>query len=57
MPNNEQLAKIINTEVTHEHPEDVEVKTINEYKKLNEKCDAVICKIKDRKKKKTSKKR
>lgn len=37
--------------------EEVEEKTINDYKKLNEKCDIVISKIKDRKDKKTQSKK
>lgn len=36
--------------------EDVEVETLEEYKALNEKCDQVIVKIKDRKARKKTKK-
>jgi len=36
--------------------EDIEVETLEEYKTLNEKCDKVIVKIKDRKARKKTKK-
>lgn len=36
--------------------EEVEEATVEDYKKLNEKCDKIISKIKDRKKRKPKKK-
>jgi hypothetical protein len=49
-----QLATVIDQIVTSEKVEEVETSTIDEYKKLNEKCDTVITKIKTRKGKKNS---
>jgi hypothetical protein len=52
-----RLANVIEQIVTSEKEkleEVVETSTIDEYKKLNEKCDLVIDKIKTRKGKKTS---
>lgn len=51
-----RLANVIEQIVTSEKEtlQEVETSTIDEYKKLNEKCDVVIDKIKTRKGKKTS---
>jgi hypothetical protein len=50
-----RLANVIEQILTSEkeHLEDVEAVTVDDYKKLNAKCDAVIGKIKSRKGKKT----
>jgi hypothetical protein len=45
------IEQIIQSE--KEQLEEVEVSTVDDYKKLNDKCDAVIGKIKNRKGKKT----
>ena len=56
MHSRKQLAKVIDQIITSEQEEvsEVETATIDEYKKLNEKCDTVITKIKNRKGKKNS---
>jgi len=48
-----QLAKVIDQILEQEEAE-VESTTVEEYKKLNDKCDIVISKIKSRKGKKTT---
>jgi hypothetical protein len=50
-----RLANVIEQILTSEQErlEEVEVTTVDDYKKLNDKCDAVIGKIKSRKGKKT----
>ena len=50
-----RLANVIEQILTSEQDrlEEVEVATVDDYKKLNDKCDAVIGKIKSRKGKKT----
>lgn len=54
MHSRKQLATVIDTIITSEQEKvaEVEASTIDEYKKLNEKCDDVITKIKTRKGKK-----
>lgn len=48
-----QLAQVIDVVIATEEVEaDVDPSTVEEYKKLNDKCDAVIGKIKSRKKSK-----
>ncbi len=56
MHSRKQLAKVIDQILTteQEQVEELETTTVDDYKKLNEKCDAVIGKIKNRKGKKTS---
>lgn len=53
-----QLSTAINTIILSEpsHIDGVEVEILEDYEKLNEKCDQVISKIKVRKEKKTGKK-
>lgn len=52
MHSRKQLATVIEQVLTSEQEQvsEVEAATIDEYKKLNEKCDTVITKIKNRKK-------
>jgi hypothetical protein len=52
-----RLAEVIDQILTVEttQKESVEASTVDEYKKLNDKCDAVIGKIKNRKSKKNCK--
>ena len=54
MHSRKQLATVIDQIITSEQEKvaEVEASTIDEYKKLNEKCDTVITKIKTRKGKK-----
>lgn len=56
MHSRKRLAKVIDQILTteQEQVEELETTTVDDYKKLNEKCDAVIGKIKNRKGKKTS---
>lgn len=55
MKSRKQLANVIDKIVSSkETVEEVETSTIDEYKKLNEKCDTVIGKIKERKSKRKS---
>ena len=56
MHSRKQLANVIDQILTTEQEQvaEVEAATIDEYKKLNEKCDTVITKIKTRKGKKNS---
>lgn len=56
MHSRKQLASVIDQIITSEQEQvsEVEASTIDEYKKLNEKCDTVITKIKTRKGKKNS---
>lgn len=56
MHSRKQLATVIDQILTTEKEQvtEVEAATIDEYKKLNEKCDTVISKIKTRKGKKNS---
>ena len=53
MSHRKQLAKVIEEIIVSEHldVEDVNEQTIEEYKSLNQKCDQIISKIKDRKSK------
>jgi len=55
MHSRKRLANVIDQILTSEQEklETVEVSTVEDYKKLNDKCDAVIVKIKKRKGKKT----
>jgi hypothetical protein len=55
MHSRKQLANVIDQILTSEKEqlEEVEASTVDDYKKLNDKCDAVIVKIKKRKGKKT----
>lgn len=57
MHSRKQLAKVIDQILTteKEQVEELETTTVDDYKKLNDKCDAVISKIKTRKGKKTAK--
>jgi hypothetical protein len=48
-----QLATVIEQVLEQEMETDVDPSTVEEYKKLNDKCDIVISKIKGRKGKKT----
>ena len=52
MHSRKRLATVIEQVLTSEQEQvsEVESSTIDEYKKLNEKCDTVITKIKNRKK-------
>jgi len=54
MHSRKRLANVIDQILTSEQEklETVEVSTVEDYKKLNDKCDAVIVKIKKRKGKK-----
>ena len=56
MHSRKRLANVIDQIITSEQEQvsEVEASTIDEYKKLNEKCDTVITKIKARKGKKNS---
>jgi hypothetical protein len=56
MHSRKRLASVIDQIITSEQEQvsEVEASTIDEYKKLNEKCDTVITKIKTRKGKKTT---
>lgn len=56
MHSRKRLATVIDQIITSEQEQvkEVEASTIDEYKKLNEKCDTVITKIKNRKGKKNS---
>lgn len=56
MHSRKQLANVIDQILTSEEEKvsEVEASTIDEYKKLNEKCDTVITKIKNRKGKKNN---
>lgn len=56
MHSRKRLAKVIDQIIVSEQEQvtEVEASTIDEYKKLNEKCDTVITKIKARKGKKNS---
>lgn len=58
MHSRKRLANVIDQILTSEKEEleELETATVDEYKKLNDKCDAVIVKIKNRKSKKTTKK-
>ncbi len=58
MHSRKRLANVIDQILTSEKEqlEEIETTTVDEYKKLNDKCDAVIVKIKNRKSKKTTKK-
>jgi len=51
MSNRKQLASVIEEIIVSEHldVDDVSEQTIEEYKSLNQKCDQIISKIKDRK--------
>jgi galactitol-specific phosphotransferase system IIB component len=55
MHSRKQLATVIEQVLTSEQEQvsEVDSSTIDEYKKLNEKCDTIITKIKTRKGKKT----
>ena len=55
MHSRKRLANVIDQILTSEQEklDAVEVSTVEDYKKLNDKCDAVIVKIKKRKGKKT----
>lgn len=48
-----QLANVIEQVLEQDSDPDVDSSTLEEYKKLNDKCDVVISKIKVRKGKKT----
>lgn len=50
-----QLAQVIDEVLEADTDEDVESTVVEEYKKLNDKCDDVISKIKVRKDKKATK--
>lgn len=56
MHSRKRLASVIDQIITSEEENltEVEATTIDEYKKLNEKCDTVITKIRSRKGKKNS---
>ncbi len=56
MHSRKRLASVIDQILTTEQEkfEEVEASTVDDYKKLNDKCDAVIGKIKSRKGKKTT---
>ncbi len=58
MHSRKRLAKVIDQIIISEQEqlEELETTTVDDYKKLNDKCDAVIGKIKNRKSKKTTKK-
>jgi hypothetical protein len=51
MHSRKRLANVIDQILTSEKEqlEEVEASTVDDYKKLNDKCDEVICKIKKRK--------
>ena len=55
MHSRKQLANVIDQILTSEKEqlEEVDASTVDDYKKLNDKCDVVIGKIKKRKGKKT----
>lgn len=55
MHSRKRLATVIDQILTTEEKQvnEVETSTVDDYKKLNDKCDAVISKIKDRKGKKS----
>ena len=55
MHSRKQLATVIDYILTSEKEqlEEVEASTVDDYKKLNDKCDEIIGKIKTRKSKKT----
>lgn len=55
MHSRKRLANVIDQILTSEEEqlEEVEPSTVDDYKKLNDKCDVVIGKIKNRKGKKT----
>jgi hypothetical protein len=57
MHSRKRLAKVIDQILTSEQEqlEELETTTVDDYKKLNDKCDAVIGKIKNRKSNKTAK--
>ena len=57
MHSRKQLATVIDQILTTEKEqlEELETTTVDDYKKLNDKCDVVINKIKDRKGKKSKK--
>lgn len=57
MHSRKQLANVIDQILTSEQEiETLERNTVEDYKKLNEKCDVIIGKIKERKSKKNCKK-
>lgn len=56
MHSRKQLAQVIDQIIVDvKDNSDVEPSIVDEYKKLDEKCDEVICKIKNRKVKKNTK--
>lgn len=57
MHSRKRLANVIDQVLTSdkEQLEELETTTVDDYKKLNDKCDAVISKIKIRKSKKSKK--
>lgn len=52
MRSQQQLAQVIDEILETEEEKDIDSSTVEDYKKLNEKCDVVIGKIKNRKGKK-----
>jgi hypothetical protein len=57
MHSNHKTAAAEELSLLESETDNVEEKTLNEYKELNEKCDKVITKIKTRKEKKTQAKK
>jgi hypothetical protein len=55
MQSQKQLASVIDQILTADSSAKLEESTVDEYKKLNDKCDQVIGKIKSRKDKKNNK--
>lgn len=51
MHSRKQVAAVLDQILDSEEvSQEIEPETVKEYKRLNEKCDQVICRIKDRKK-------
>lgn len=56
MHSRKQLAIVIDEIIASENNVSLEESIVNDYKKLNEKCDSIICKIRNRKKQKDQQK-